>query len=128
MKTKILLFSVFTITLLAIGTVITVLFNTAPETKDVIWLFYTATFFFLSGLAFLVMYLVSYLRFRLTPAAQTIANSLRYSALFGLCVIALIALGANNSLNWLIGLIVIGAMVIADLLWRRRTPFKVKKS
>lgn len=128
MKTKILLFSIFAITLFAIGSAITVLFNTAPTTRDVIWLFYTATLFSLFGLAFLTMYLVSYLRFRLTPSSQTISNSLRYSTLFGLCVVALIALGANNSLNWLIGLIVVGVMIIADLLWRRRTPFKVKKS
>ena len=128
MKTKILLFSAFTVTLFAIGVDITVLFNTEPTTRDLIWLFYVATFFSLLGLSFLILYYASYLRFRLTPSAQSIGNALRYATLFGLCVAILIALRANNSLSWLVGIIVVGVMIIADLLWRRRTPFKVKKS
>lgn len=127
MKNKLVLFAAATITLLSIATTITVLFNTAPTERSVIWLAYGSLFVSMLGIAFLTLYTISYQRFKLPPPMQTTGNLLRYSILFGLAVVALLALSANSSLNWVVAVIVIAAMGLADLLWRRRTPFKVSK-
>ena len=126
LRTKVLLFTIFAVTLSAFGLLVTTLFNSAP-THQALWYFYSSGFLTLFGIAFYVLYLIAYFKFNITPDNQSLFSSLRYAFLVGLVVMLIIAIRANNALNWPIAAVILVAIVIVGLLWRRQPGFKLKK-
>ena len=120
MKTKSLLFGLFTLTLFAIGSLVTVLFNTTPSTTDVILLFYVAYFLSVFGVVFFTLFLVSYSRNRSIPPWQSTLGNFRYAAVIGALTTILIVLNSYNLLSWPITIVVAIGLVVAELIWRRR--------
>jgi len=120
MKTKTLVFIVFTMMLCALATLLTVIFNTAPSTFESIVLFYAALSGSLFGLIFLGFYFVNYWKFSLTPPWQTTLLGIRIAVLTTLLVVASLLLQASHSLNLFVFAILVVALAILELIWRRR--------
>jgi len=120
MKTKVLLFSLFTVTLFALGATVTLLFNTSPETREVIWLFYTAYLLSVFGIVFFLLFIWNAIKFHATPPWQTTFSCVRYSLLFAILTSLLLILNANNVLSLPTGLVITAGLIIAELVWRRK--------
>ncbi|MEX0594777.1 MAG: hypothetical protein WD157_01610, partial [Patescibacteria group bacterium] len=87
MKTKVLVFLIFTVTLFAIGTLVTILFNMPPDNRSVLAMFYTCVFLLIFGAVFFIGYGVNHYRFQALPPWQQTASVFRYGALLGLFVV-----------------------------------------
>lgn len=126
MRTRILLFLTFTITLVSLGLTTTVLFNSAPEGIDVLSLFYGSLFISLFGLVFFAFYLLNYFRNLSIPPWQQTVNALRWAGLAGACCIVLLLLQANRVLNIATLMIVLVAIVLLELVLRRNLLNKIR--
>lgn len=124
MKTKALLFSLFTVTLLAVGTLITVFFNTAPTTRDIVWLFYVSLFVSCFGLIFLGLFLANYIKDRSTPPWQTTLANFRYATIGAIFIAVMLALRSHEVLNFASGIVIIIGLIMAELVWRRKGALK----
>lgn len=120
MKTKALLFTLFAVTLFAVGTLVTVFFNTAPTTRDVIWLFYATFLISTFGLMFFGFFIAAYIKNRAIPAWQTTASCFRYAAILAVLFTVLITLNSHQVLNFASALVIIIALGLAELIWRRK--------
>lgn len=120
MRTKVLIFALFALTLIALGTLVTVIFNTAPATRDVIWLFYVSLWLTVFGLVFFGLFARNFTRNRTTPPWQSTLAAFRYSVVGATLASVLIALNANNLLTIPNALVVFLALGLAELTWRRR--------
>ncbi len=120
MKTRVLLFSIFTIVVFAIGTTIAVLFNTVPSNSEVIALFYLSLMLTIFGLIFFVTYLFAYLRAQALPGWNQTLSSLRLGAVTGLMIVVLLAIRSVNLLNIPTFIIVLILSIAAELILRRK--------
>lgn len=127
MKTKSLLFFIFAATLFAGGTTITVIFNTAPTTPNVLWLFYISLFVTLFGLLFLILFIRSYITHRIMPPWQETAGNLRLSILVGLFMVLLLSLRAYRLLTTPTLLALSAAFILANIAWTKRLKFLSKR-
>ncbi len=121
MKTKVLIFLIFTISVFAIGTLITVLFNTAPTSRDVIALFYLALFASIFGVAFFINYGFNYLKFQALPSWNSTAGALRLSTVISVLGCVMLSVRSVKLLNWITFVILIILAVAAELILRRRS-------
>lgn len=126
MKTKVLLFIIFTATLFALGTIITLMFNSAPETGSVLTVFYTAVFTLIFGLVFFGGYWINHSRFQALPPWQQTASVLRYGFLLGLLVVLLILVSAYVGLSVPLFLVLLSLIAFAEILWRKRRAIKIQ--
>lgn len=126
MKTKVLLFIIFALSVFAIGTVITVLFNTAPTSADVIALFYVALLVTLFGLIFFSVYSFYYLRLQAIPSWQSTVSALRLGLVGALLAVAILAIRSINYLNTATFIVLCLLAVATELVLRKRTVMKLK--
>lgn len=124
MKTRVLLFLLFVVTLFAAGTLVTVLFNTAPNTREIIALFYTALFCTVFGLIFFTSYGVAALRYQGLPDWHSTVASLRLGLVGGLFVGILSAIQSVQLLNTATFIILIILAVAGELMLRKRLAVK----
>lgn len=120
MKTKIIVFSAFTLTLFASATVITTLFNTTPTSRSVLLTFYISSFVAVAGLTFLLTYVVAYAKFRLTPPWQSTLFGLRLSTIVGVLTVLLLLMASYGILSPATTVVVLIIAVLTELVWRRR--------
>ena|SRR5579872_3601946 len=120
MRTKILLFFVFTITLLAIATVITLLFNSAPDNLYILISFYGSIMVSVAGIVFFIFYGIAFYNYEATPPWQITSNSIRYSILAAIFVALILLLSSHRLLNWFTSITMLLTVIAAELLWRRR--------
>jgi hypothetical protein len=121
MKTRVLLFIIFAVSVFAFGTLVTTLFNTAPIENEVIVMFYLALFVALFGLTFFITYGFYYLRLQATPNWQSTLFALRLGTIAGLLAVILLAIQSVNLLNAATFIILLVLSVVAELIMRRRT-------
>jgi|GEM_PF-1911798 len=125
MKTRVLLFLLFTITVFAIGTLVTVLFNTTPSSTGVVALFYTSFFATLFGLIFFSVYGLAYLRLQAIPNWQSTLTALRLGVVGSTLFSVLLAIRSVNLLNLATFIILVILAVAAELVMRKRSIQKV---
>lgn len=120
MRTRVLLFILFAMTLVSLGGLFAILFNTAPEGSNVLALFYASTFFLIFGLVFFVGYAINYYRYRALPPWQQTSAVFRYGAILGTLVVLnlLISVYVGYSTPLLIILIALG--VFGEIVWRKK--------
>lgn len=99
---KFYLFCLFSITLLALGIFIMVLFNSEPENSDIIvkGTFFSSLFVFFCGI---LTFIGFYLRVARSNNKMFFSNfipSLRQATLFSLLIISLLILRSLKLLNW----------------------------
>jgi len=120
MKTRALLFVVFTIALFALGVLITTLFNTSPGTKDALAMFYVSTFLFLFGLVFFGGYAFIWLRAGGAPVGQPVFSLIRSTLIFDLFLLAILLMRSSGVLDWATSAVLLAAAVILTLVIRKR--------
>lgn len=120
MKTRVLLFLLFVTTLIAGGTLITVLFNTAPTTTEIILLFYCSLTTTVFGLVFFALYGLAALRFQGLPDWQSTISALRIGVIAGVFSAILLAIQSVSFLNLATFIIVLILALACELMLRRR--------
>jgi len=121
MRTRVLLFAVFTISLFALGVLITTIFNTAPGPFEVLTLFYISFFLTAFGAIFFTLYLRYYLTApTVIPGWQQTAASFRIAVLISSLLSIMLALQASKLLNLGTVLVLVVAVVLLELVVRRR--------
>ena len=120
MKTRVLLFLLFVIVLSSAGTLVTVLFNTAPNTREVIGLFYLALIGTLFGLVFFPMYGFWALRFQGLPDWQTTLQALRVALIIGVLGAVALAIRSVELLNVATVIILVVLAIFVELMSRRK--------
>lgn len=120
MKLKVLLFSIFSISLFSLGVLITTISNTAPTSLDVIGMFYVSLFFTLYGIIFFFLLCLAYLRLQAMPPVTQVISLIRLSGLVSLFVIGILAIQSLDLLNIATFLALLAAAVILELVMRRR--------
>ncbi len=120
MKTRVLLFLLFVATLIAGGTLVTVLFNTAPTTTEIILLFYCALTVVIFGLVFFTIYSLAALRFQGLPDWQSTVSALRIGVIAGIFSAVLLAIQSVSFLNLATFVIVLILALACELMLRRR--------
>lgn len=120
MKVKPLLFVVFTVSLFALGVLVTTLFNTAPTTRDAVVMFYGSLFIALFGVVTLILVSWLYLRTRVAVGSTVLKSVLRQSLIIDGFAVVLLALKANNVLNWATSMTLAALTLIAALILVKR--------
>lgn len=120
MKVKALLFVIFTICLFSFGVLITTLFNTAPTTNDAVAMFYASLSITLFGVIFFLLMLLSWLQTHVSLGFATLMDILRLAVIIDVLIIALLALEANNVLNWATSVVLVVLTVIVGVVIKRR--------
>lgn len=120
MRTKSLIFSIFTILLFALGLLITVIFNMVPDTTPVLVMFYASLFFSVFGLIFFTFYLVQYKQSETLPPWSRTVAALRWSFLTSLAAVILLMLKSVDLLNAATLAIIIVATFMGEVLLRRK--------
>lgn len=119
-KTKLFLFSLFAVCLFAFGVTITTLFNSAPDSLEVVILFFVALFVSLAGGLFLGTRLVSYYRFRSNITWTQAMVTLRSSAVAAGALVLLLILSSLKILNLPSAIAVVIVAALFELALRRR--------
>lgn len=111
--------------MVSLGGLLTILFNTAPEGRNILMLFYTSLFFLIFGLVFFAGYAINYYRFKALPPWQQTSAVFRYGAILGMLVILnlLVSVYIGYSAALLIILIILG--VLAEVVWRKKASIKL---
>lgn len=125
MRTRILLFFIFAITLFAIGTTVTLLFNSAPENRGIIVGLYVAIYISIFGCMSLAFYGYNRYQYEATPPWKATSASIKYSLLASLFVAIILFLGSKGLLNWFSAITMLIIMAVLALLWNRVTEQKV---
>ena len=124
MKTRSILFSIFAITLFALGFVVTLLFNSSPTKSATIVEFFAALFICVFGVIFFLLLIANFFRYQATPQWQSTINSSRWAALTaGYAVLGLI-LSVFRLLNLATALVLLAIFIVVDLLWRGRLHWR----
>lgn len=123
MKSKLLFFSIFSVTLFALATSITLLFNTAPENLVIIASFFISLLLTVFGISYCVLYGFQHFRFRQTAPWQSTMFNLRLSLLISSVMLVFLLLSAYNIFNVATALVTVALAVVSELLWRRRKGF-----
>lgn len=126
MKTRVLLFLLFVIVIASAGTLITVIFNTAPNTREIVGLFYLSLIGTLFGLVFFPLYGFWALRFQAVPDWQTTLSALRIGLISGTFAAIALAIRSVELLNVATVIILIILSVFAELMSRKRLQFSKK--
>ncbi len=120
MKTRVLLFLLFVVTLSAVGTLIALLFNSTPTTKEIIGLFYLALGATAFGLVFFALYGASALRLQAIPDWQSTLSALRIGLIAGVFIPILLAIQSVELLNVATFIILVLLAVASELMLRRK--------
>lgn len=126
MKTRILLFVIFAVSLFSLGLLLTVLFNSPPKGSNTLLLFYGSFALTITGLAFYAQYITSTITGRIQGSYwKTILDHLRIAIIVSGTVTIMTLLQANRLLNAATALILIFAAVVAELMLKRRSTIKL---
>lgn len=126
MKTRVLLFLVFVVTLSAAGTLITVLFNAAPNTREIVALLYAAMLCTVFGLVFFALYGVSALKFQGIPDWHSTVAAMRVGLVASIFFVVLLAIQSVQLLNTATFIILIILAIAGELMLRKRLILKKK--
>jgi len=120
MKTKVLRFLIFVVTLFSIGAIITLLYNYPPSEKNILVIFYLSLFFTIFGVVFFVGYGINQWRYQALPPWQQTASVLRISLLLGLLAILIALVSSYIGLSWPLFLVLLALITLIEVFWRRR--------
>lgn len=122
MKNRILLFTIFTVTLFSLGLLMTVLFNTTPADRSSILLLYCALGLGLIGVIFFAQYITALIAGHSSGSLwQTILSQLRFSTIATALLVTLLLLQASRLLNIASAVVLIVLAIMAELILRKRT-------
>lgn len=120
MKVRALLFVIFTVCLFALGVLVTTLFNTAPATNDAVAMFYGSLSITLFGLIFFLLIAFTRIQTHVNPGLGALKVMLRASLIIDILVVALLALKANNVLNWATSIVLVLVAIIIGIILKKR--------
>ena len=120
MKTRAILFIIFTVALFALGVLITTVFNAAPTGRDAMLMFYVSAALFLFGLIFFGLYFFWWIRRQTPPTGLAVGAIARASLVADLFLLLILALRAGDVLIWATALVLLVAAFILTLILRRR--------
>ena len=120
MRLKVIIFAIFTITLFALGVLITTLFNTTPTSNDVITMFYIAAFLTLAGLLFFALYVLKYLRAAGSVGTSGVLSNLRTALVLAVFSVLVMVMQSQSLLNWATAAVLIVAAIISELMLKKR--------
>ncbi|MDO8650155.1 MAG: hypothetical protein Q7K33_02475 [Candidatus Berkelbacteria bacterium] len=121
MKVRALLFVIFTVCLFALGVLVTTIFNTAPATNDAVAMFYASLFITLFGLIFFLLIAFTRLQTHVNPGLAALKVMLRFAVITDVLIVALLALKANNVLNWATSIVLVVVAIIIGVVLKKRT-------
>lgn len=122
MRNRVVLFSIFTVTLFSLGLLMTVLFNTTPTDRSSILLLYAALGLGLVGVVFFAQYITALIAGHSSGSLwQTILGQLRLSTIISALVVILLLLQASRLLNVASAVVLIVLAAMAELILRKRT-------
>lgn len=121
MKSKILIFGLFSVTLFALATTITLLFNTSPDSPKIIVGFFSAIFLTLFGLLYIIFFGFQYLRYRSIAPWQSTLQNIRFSLIGAMTTVVLLLMSAYEIVTPATLIIVLIIAILTELVWRRRT-------
>ncbi len=122
MKIKLYLFTIFIITLIALGTWFLILFNINPYQTDIISRasFFVSLLIWITGILSLILF---YLRIKLSNKEIIFAFlplSVRQSFLFSLSLVLILILSSLNVLTWWSAVLAVASILILDLFFKTR--------
>ena len=124
MRTKLIIFLIFTFSLASLGLLVTVIFNSPPSGMEVLTLFYSSLFVTLFGLIFFTSYIVQYWRLGGLPTWQQTSNSLHTGLIGSLVASILMLLEANDFLNAITAVVIVVGGAIVWLALKKRKFFR----
>lgn len=98
----------------------TTLFNTAPSTNDAVVMFYASLSITLFGLIFFLLFAFTRIQTHVVPGLAALKVMLRTSLIIDVLAVALLALKANNVLNWATSIVLTVVAVIIGVVLKRR--------
>lgn len=120
MRTRLLIFCMFSLTLFALATLITLIFNTAPVDYQIISAFYVSAVLSVFGLIFLAAYGFVYLRNQSLPSWRVTSTLFRFSFYAGLLSVMSLLLRSYKLLNFATLMVLITALFLAELFLKKR--------
>ena len=119
MKSRILLFSVFSLSLFAFAVLLTILFNTTPSHPEEIIAFFGSLLFVLFGFITFGFYIFSFYRSKTIPNWSDVLSYVKQSLVLSLGIVLIISLRAYKLINGPSLLILIAGLLIAQFLAKK---------
>jgi len=121
MKTKVLLFVIFAITLFSLGALITVIFNSQPNTAEVLIMFYLCLFLTVFGVVFYAIFGLLYWREGMVvPGWSGTSTTSRLALIAASMTVISLLLRSYDLLNVATVLVILAGAAIFELSSRRR--------
>lgn len=120
MRSKLLLFAIFSGTLFGIATLITLLYNTAPETPTIIAGFYGSLAVTVFGLSYFSFFAVHYGKYRAVAPWQATLTSIRISTILAISAAIVVAMSSFSIATPATVVALLVMAVLFELVWRRR--------
>lgn len=125
MKTRVLFFILFTITIISIGGLLYILFNTSPENSNVLTFFYLSIFFLIFGVVFFIGYVINRYRYKALPPWQQTAAVFRYGALIGVFTVLNLLISVYIGYSTPILVILLFLVILSEIIWRKKMAVKL---
>ncbi|MBI4948136.1 hypothetical protein HY844_01070 [Candidatus Berkelbacteria bacterium] len=120
MKIKSFIFAIFTLTLLALTTFVTILFNTKPNAVDILIIFYTSILLTISGSIFLLRLFFAYMRENDLPSWSSITTFLRLSLVIAFYSTLALYLQSVKILSTAVVMALLLSAVFTEVLLKRK--------
>jgi len=120
MSSKIILFIIFALGLFSLAAIITLFFNTSPNSASIIWFFYLNQLIFTTSFLVYAFVFWHYFKFGETAKLRTVLKYLRSSFLYSLGITLLIYLKANGFLTWPKAIIIIVLIITIEYYLQKR--------
>lgn len=120
MKSRVLVFIIFTISLFALGLLVTTLFNTSPTSLENVLMMYFSLFLTLVGLFFFINYGATYKRMATSPNLTSVWSMLKLALILDVLILTLIFLKSTQVLNAPTTIILMIVAVIVALITKKR--------
>ena len=120
MKYKLALFSIFTISIFALGVLITTLFNTAPVATENVIMFYISLFLTFFGIIFFLLHLLARRKYGETMSMTILFSLVKTTIIIDLLLIILLFLQSKSVLNLPTAAVLAVAALIIIAINRKR--------
>lgn len=125
MKTRVLIFILFALTLVSTGGLFAIIFNTAPDNGNIIALFYLSIFFLMFGLVFFIGYGINRFRYQAMPPWQQTSAVFRYGTLLGIFTVVNLLMSVYIGYSTPLLIVLIFLVLLGEIIWRKRSNIKL---
>ena len=125
MKTRVLVFILFVLTLVSLGGLLVIIFNNAPDTSNVLTLFYLSVFFLIFGVVFFIGYAINRFRYQAMPPWQQTSAVFRYGTLLGVFTVVNLLISVYIGYSTPLLIVLIFLVLLGEVIWRKRANIKL---